>query len=322
MDNYVFSHDDLELHFLRRRSSAEKGTVKLYDALMKNNDKGVGSYIIVTSQINGEEYNEVGRILQYDKDTNMHIVQFTSNVQRLYFYNWKIRDLLFVKKKILGIIKFYSNYMRDIFALIDNNYTWLKNPEKVEKNKQIVLQKLKTIGTIYKYKEDIGVKNNEDSQLAHSIYILVSIYDVIKEDFIIFNDPELENIEDSEKTVKRVYEADFYSKIIVAMQFVQKYCPHLKKDEKIMYLSENDPFFDTYFTTLTKGKSILLMKDYVDKNGNIKKDLEGKSLVKAFEKDNEKLGDFIDLKDDLDFEIWNPTKNNWNPTKKRKTVMN
>jgi len=309
------THDDLDLFYLRRRPSAEKGTIKLYDSLMQKKDKGVGDNIIITSKIEGESSSDVGCILHYDEENDMFFIQIGSSVQRLYFYNWKIRDLSFVKNKIKSTIKFYLNYMKELFELKNNDFSWLKNKEILDSNIKIVSEKLESIGTIFKYKEDIGIENNLNSPLSQCIYILMSIYEVLTEDFSIFEIDEFKNVEDSKSNLKQICEVDFNHKIVNAIRKIKKLSP-IQKKEKILYLAENDPFFDSYFT-LSKSQSTTKIEDYIDKDGKKRYDLSGKSFVKAIKRDNKTLGDFIDLKNDLDFKIWNPSKS-WNPSKKRK----
>jgi len=107
-----FSHDDTNLPFRRKRKSAEKKTVTLYDEIMKLENKGVGMNIIVIYKNDGVSKMDLGLIKAYQHKTNMHIVDFDGDLQRLYLLNWKIRDLSGLKKKIIKIIRFFNHYIK------------------------------------------------------------------------------------------------------------------------------------------------------------------------------------------------------------------
>jgi len=286
-----FSYDDAELPFRRKRISAERKTVRLYDEIMKLRNKGVGMYIIVIYKNDGITKMDLGLIKTYDSKKDMHIIDFDGDIQRLYLLNWKIRDLSGLKETIVKTIRFFNYYIKNLFDQRNNDFSWLKNKHTIEKYKIKLLEELKLPVKIYKFREDLEMIKNEDNKLTNKIYTMMSVYDLLNEDFSIFDKEELVNIKPNKYKKKTVPEYEYYHQILNACKLLKK---KYTREEKITFLSENDDYFKSHYFDILIDTA---------KRDTLKSDLRGRKLVRAIEKDDE-LKDFIKLSDDEMFDMW------------------
>jgi hypothetical protein len=286
-----FSYDDAELPFRRKRISAERKTVRLYDEIMKLRNKGVGMYIIVIYKNDGVTKMDLGLIKTYDSKKDMHIIDFDGDIQRLYLLNWKIRDLSGLKETIVKTIRFFNYYIKNLFDQKNNDFSWLKNKKTIEKYKIKLLQELKLPVKIYKFREDLEMIKNEDNKLTNKIFSMMSIYDLLNEDFSIFDKEELVNIKPNKYKKKTVPEYEYNHQILNACKLLKK---RYTREEKITFLSENDDYFKSHYFDILIDTA---------KRDTLKSDFSGRKLVRAIKKDHE-LKDFIKLSDDEMFDMW------------------
>ena len=195
--------------------------------------------------------------------------------------------------------------MKDLFDFEENNFVWLKNSSKIKKNKDIILNKLQTVALIHKYREDLGISNLVNSSVEIDIYILMSILELLDEDYIIFSDEELQGIIDSQKE-KSVTESDFMSKINYSGKLLDK--KRCTREEKIGFLQENDISFNEYFEKIPNSISTVNEKDFIDKKGFVKRDYTRNKLEKAIKIENKEHGNFISLDGDRYWKLWMPIK--------------
>ena len=299
------SEDDLLQKYQRKKDHAERGTVKIYDNLMSEPNKGVDKVIIISSELQGIETQEVGTILYYDKINKMHLIEISNKIQRLNLLNWKVRDMSQVKRTLKNLLSFFHFWMKDLFDFEENNFVWLKNSSKIKKNKDIILNKLQTVALIHKYREDLGISNLVNSSVEIDIYILMSILELLDEDYIIFSDEELQGIIDSQKE-KSVTESDFMSKINYSGKLLDK--KRCTREEKIGFLQENDISFNEYFEKIPNSISTVNEKDFIDKKGFVKRDYTRNKLEKAIKIENKEHGNFISLDGDRYWKLWMPIK--------------
>lgn len=285
-----FSYDDAELPFRRKRISAERKTVRLYDEIMKLRNKGVGMYIIVIYKNDGITKMDLGLIKTYDSEKDMHIIDFDGDIQRLYLLNWKIRDLSGLKETIVKTIRFFNNYIKNLFDQKNNDFSWLKNKNTIEKYKIKLLQELKLPVKIYKFREDLEM-TKEDDKLTNEIFTMMSVYDLLNEDFSIFDKEELVNIKPHKYKKKTVPEYEYNHQILNACKLLKK---RYTREEKITFLSENDDYFKSHYFDILIDTA---------KKDTSKSDFSGRKLVRAIKKDDE-LKDFIKLSDDEMFDMW------------------
>ena len=286
-----FSHDDTNLPFRRKRKSAEKKTVKLYDEIMKLENKGVGMNIVIIYKNDGVSKMDLGTIKAYHHKTNMHIIDFNEDLQRLYLLNWKIRDLSGLKKKIIKIIRFFNYYIKELFSQLDNDFSWLKDSSIVRRYKRVLLRKLKFPVKMYKFREDLEL-SIDDSELTNKIFTLMSIYGLLNEDYSIFETKELQNIIPESDKKKTIPESEYSHQVLNACKLIKK---RYTREQKTTFLSKHDDYFKAHYYDVLIDTAV---KD------TSKVDLSGNQLVRAIKKDNY-LKDFIELSDDDMFDMWN-----------------
>jgi hypothetical protein len=286
-----YSYDDADLPFRRKRKSSEKGTVALYDEIMKTENKGVGMNIIIIYKNDGVSKMDLGLITAYQQKKNMHIVDFNGDLQRLYLLNWKIRNLSGLKKKIIKIIRFFNYYIKDLFDQTDDNFSWLKNKTIARQYKKIILRKLKFPVKMYKFREDLEMPI-EDSELTNKIFTMMSIYGLLNEDYSIFEIKELQNITPDSHQKKSIPESEYNHQVLNACKLIKK---RYTREQKITFLSKYDDYFKAHYFDVLVDTAV---KD------TSKIDLSGNQLVRAIKKDTH-LKDFIELSDDDMFDMWN-----------------